>query len=63
MKSPYARDIRYRIIVSDLLRRRPIWFGGQDRSEQSMDEFFKWLGTKKSKTDKACGHGHVESVS
>jgi transposase len=39
----------YRIIVSDLLRRRPIWFGGQDRSEQSMDEFYKWLGPKKIK--------------
>lgn len=39
----------YRIVVSDLLRRRPIWFGGQDRSEQSMDEFFNWLGPKKSK--------------
>lgn len=39
----------YRIIVSDLLRRRPIWFGGQDRSEQSRDEFYKWLGAKKSK--------------
>jgi transposase len=39
----------YRIIVSDLLRRRPIWFGGRDRSEQSMDEFYKWLGAKKSK--------------
>ena len=39
----------YRIVVSDLLRRRPIWFGGKDRSEKSMDEFFKWLGPKKSK--------------
>ena len=29
----------YRIVVSDLLRHRPIWFGGQDRSEASMDEF------------------------
>ena len=38
----------YRIVVSDLERRRPIWFGGQDRSEASMDEFFKWLGAKKS---------------
>jgi len=38
----------YRIVVSDLLRRRPIWFGGRDRSEQSMDEFFTWLGPKKS---------------
>ena len=27
----------YRIVVSDLVRRRPIWFGGVDRSEQSMD--------------------------
>ena len=39
----------YRIVVSDLLRRRPIWFGGKDRSEQSMDEFFSWLGPKKSR--------------
>src|SRR5499426_711405 len=39
----------YRIVVSDLLRRRPIWFGGKDRSEQSLDEFFTWLGPKKSK--------------
>lgn len=37
----------YRIVVSDLLRRRPIWFGGQDRSEASMDEFYTWLGPKK----------------
>lgn len=39
----------YRIVVSDLIRNRPIWFGGKDRSEASMDEFFKWLGPKKSK--------------
>ena len=38
----------YRILVSDLVRKRPIWFGGQDRSEASMGEFFKWLGAKKS---------------
>ena len=38
----------YRIVVSDLVRRRPIWFGGKDRSEASMDEFFTWLGAKKS---------------
>jgi transposase len=37
----------YRIVVSDLVRRRPIWFGGTDRSEASMDEFFTWLGAKK----------------
>jgi len=39
----------YRIVVSDLERRRAIWFGGKDRSEESMDEFYKWLGPSKSK--------------
>src|ERR1700726_4896359 len=38
----------YRIVVSDLLRRRPIWFGGEDRSEASMAQFYAWLGKKKS---------------
>ena len=38
----------YRIVVSDLVRGRPIWFGGKDRSEASMDEFFTWLEPKKS---------------
>lgn len=37
----------YRIVVSDLERRRPIWFGGQDRSEESMDQFFGNLGPRK----------------
>lgn len=38
----------YRIIVSDLEKRRPIWFGGTDRSEESMDLFYKDLGPEKS---------------
>lgn len=38
----------YRIVVSDLERHRPIWFGGKDRSEESMDGFYKELGPKKS---------------
>lgn len=38
----------YRIIVSDLVRQRPIWYGGQDRSEESLDEFFIWLGFQAS---------------
>ena len=38
----------YRIVVSDLTRRRPIWFGGEDRSQTSMAQFYEWLGTKKS---------------
>ena len=39
----------YRIVVSDLIRRRPIWFGGEDRSEASMALFYDWLGDKKSR--------------
>jgi transposase len=39
----------YRIIVSDLERRRPIWYGGDDRSEESLDRFYQWLGAKKGR--------------
>ena len=39
----------YRIVVSDLHRKRPIWFGGEDRSEASMLQFYEWLGSKKSR--------------
>lgn len=39
----------YRIVVSDLERKRPIWFGGRDRSEGSLDMFYEWLGQKKIK--------------
>ena len=38
----------YRIVVSDLERSRPIWFGGKDRSEESLREFFGELGKPKS---------------
>jgi transposase len=39
----------YRIVVSDLVRKRPIWFGGTDRSEASMAMFYDGLGAKKSR--------------
>lgn len=35
-------------MVSDVIRKRPIWFGGQDRSEASMAMFYEALGTRKS---------------
>jgi transposase len=38
----------YRIVVSDLIRKRPIWFGGTDRSEASMAQCYAWLGIRKS---------------
>lgn len=39
----------YRIVVSDLEKRRAIWFGGKDRSQESMDMFYQWLGPLKTK--------------
>src|SRR3990167_7999341 len=38
----------YRIVVSDLIRGRPIWFGGEDRSAASMAQFYEWLGENKT---------------
>jgi transposase len=38
----------YRIVVSDLDRRRPIWVGGKGRTEADMDLFFAALGAKKT---------------
>ena len=38
----------YRIVVSDLVRKRPIRFGGDDRSEASMAQFYAWLGREKT---------------
>ena len=38
----------YKIIVSDLEKGRPIWIGGKDRSEESMNEFYNSLTPSKS---------------
>jgi transposase len=42
-----GRGHSYRIVVSDLVRRRAIWFGGTGRTEADMDLFFQWLGPAK----------------
>lgn len=39
----------YHIAVCDLIRARPIRFGGEDRSEKSMTTFYGQLGQKKSR--------------
>ncbi len=39
----------YRVVVSDLDRGRPIWFGGKGRTEQDTNLFFEALGPRKSK--------------
>jgi len=38
----------YRVVVSDLDRGRPIWVGGQGRTEADLDRFFAALGAKKA---------------
>lgn len=38
----------YRIVVSDLERGRPIWIGGQGRTEADLDRFFLDLGPTKT---------------
>jgi transposase len=35
----------YRIIISDLKNKRPIWFGGVDRSKESLDSFYQTLNS------------------
>jgi transposase len=42
-----GRGHDYRIVVSDLERHRPIWFGGKDRKEASLHEFYDGLGEKR----------------
>lgn len=39
----------YRIVVSDLEKERAIWYGGIDRSEASLDCFYKQLGEDASR--------------
>ena len=39
----------YRIVVSDLVARRAIWFGGVGRTEADMDLFYAFLGKQNSR--------------
>ena len=52
----------YRVLASDLERNRPIWYGGEDRPETSLDIFYQWLGPKKGKEDRVGSNGHVEGL-
>ena len=39
----------YRVIVSDLDQRRPIWVGGEGRKEADLDQFYTFIGKTKCK--------------
>jgi transposase len=41
---------RYAIVVADLVQQRPIWLGGQGRTEQDMQLFFDAMGVERCKT-------------
>jgi transposase len=51
----------YRIVVSDLLRRRPIWFGGTDRSEASM-RILRLAAAEEERRYPLGAHGYVDAV-
>ena len=38
----------YRIVVADLDAKRPIWIGGEGRTEEDMDKFFADIGSERS---------------
>jgi transposase len=40
----------YAIVVADLIQQRPIWLGGQGRTEQDMQLFFDAMGVERCKT-------------
>jgi transposase len=44
----YLGKMGYRVVVSDLDAGRPIWIGGTDRSQESFEAFFDWLGEEKT---------------
>jgi len=41
---------RYAIVVADLVQQRPIWLGGQGRTEHDMQLFFDAMGIERYKT-------------
>ena len=42
----------YRIVVANLDEHRPIWLGGEGRTEEDMKLFFDYIGPERSKTIK-----------
>ena len=44
-----GKKLGYRIVVTDLLRGRAIWFGGTDRKMESLQLFYDWLGPSRSR--------------
>lgn len=46
------RGHEYRIVVASLDDRRPLWLGGEGRTEEDMKLFFDYIGPERSKTIK-----------
>jgi transposase len=39
----------YRVVVRDLIRQRPIWFGGTGRKQVDIEQFFMAYGERRCK--------------
>jgi transposase len=46
------RGHEYRIVVASLDEKRPLWLGGEGRTEEDMKLFFDYIGPERSKTIK-----------
>lgn len=53
----------YRIVVSDLDRRRPIWVGGKEPHRSRHGPLLCHAGRKKDGAHSACRDGQVEALS
>jgi len=42
------KEHNYRVVVSDLVRQRPIWFGGAGRKREDLAQFFTAYGTRRT---------------
>ena len=47
-------NMGWRVVVSDLDACRPIWIGGNDRSQESFEAFFEWFGEDQYKLITLC---------
>ena len=53
----------YRIVVSDLVRHRPIWFGGTGSLGGEPGSVLRVAGAPEDRADSPGRHGHVEALS
>lgn len=54
MDEIFLGELKWRIIVSDLDQKTPIWVGRPDRKQESFEKFFSFLGKEKTANITLC---------